>query len=181
MSGSRSRRRRKRGTVSRDTKTAPRGAAEPARRKPAVAAPPGALARDAKAPKDADPAALRAEVRALRRGLAEATAKLGEAEAKRTRAVARATAALRRENETLEAHLTLLVQEIGQIKHIIDRVPRLEADLRAKELQLAERERAWDAERKALQAEITRLAAPAEGSPKAARAAAGVAAYEPAG
>jgi hypothetical protein len=107
--------------------------------------------------RDADPAALRSEVRALKRALALAEEKANDADARRTRAVSRATATLRRENESLEAHLTLLVQEIGQIKHLIDRVPRLEADVRARDLQLAERERAWLAERAALEGEIARL------------------------
>jgi len=111
----------------------------------------------AKDPKDADPAALRSEIRALKRALAAAEEKANDADAKRTRAVNRATAALRRENEALEAHLTLLVQEIGQIKHLIDRVPKLETDLRARDLQLAEREQAWQAQRALLEAEIEAL------------------------
>lgn len=112
------------------------------------------VARD---PKDADPAALRNEIRALKRALAAVEEKANDADAKRSRAVSRATSALRRENESLEAQLTLLVQEIGQIKHLIDRVPRLETDLRARDLQLAEREQAWQAQRALLEAEIEAL------------------------
>jgi len=123
----------------------------------ATAATAAVAARHAKEAKDADPAAQRAEVRSLKRALAAAEEKANDADAKRTRAVARATAGLRRDNESLEAHLTLLVQEIGQIKHLIDRVPRLEADLRSRDIELAERERRWQADRTALQAEIERL------------------------
>jgi len=126
------------------------------------------VARDSR---DADPAALRAEIRALKRTLAAAEEKANDADAKRTRAVARATATLRRENESLEAHLTLLVQEIGQIKHLIDRVPRLEAELRGKELQMAERGQAWQSERAALVAEAERLRAAAHVSVPGARSA----------
>jgi len=64
-------------------------------------------------------------------------------------------------------------------------VPRMEADLRAKDALLAEREGAWQAERGLLQGEIARLAngvAAGVVKPKAARAAAGAAAaLEPAG
>ena len=143
---------------------ASRPASESTRRVAPVATAAASAARDAK---DAEPAALRAEIRALKRGLTAAEEKANDADARRTRAVTRATATLRRENESLEAHLTLLVQEIGQIKHVIDRVPRLEADLRSRDLQLAEREQAWQSERSMLQAEIERL------RPSSHRAAAG--------
>jgi hypothetical protein len=76
---------------------------------------------------------------------------------------------LRRENESLEAHLTVLVQEIGQIKHLIDRVPRLEADVRSKELQLSERSQAWQSERASLLVEIERLRSAASSSGPRAR------------
>jgi chromosome segregation ATPase len=156
MSGSRSRRRRKRSAAAtRDGKpAATRIAQDPVRRRAVSAAPPAIVAKDSR---EADPAALRSEIRALKKALALAEEKANDADAKRSRAVSRATATLRRENESLEAHLTLLVQEIGQIKHLIDRVPRLEADLRTRDLQLAEREQAWNAERARLEAEIEKL------------------------
>ena len=170
MSGSRSRRRRKRAA------SAQRDGGKPATSRPAPESvrrrlAPVAAAVVAKETKDADPAALRAEIRALKRALAAAEEKANDADAKRSRAVARATASLRRENESLEAHLTLLVQEIGQVKHVIDRVPRLEADLRTKELQLAERGQAWQSERAALLAEIERLRGVAHASAPGARSA----------
>lgn len=161
MSGSRSRRRRKRAAAKRDGKaTATRPASDSARRRSgATASTPvvAEAAKEAKDARDADVAALRSEIRALKRALAIAEEKANDADAKRSRAVNRATAALRRENESLEAQLTLLVQEIGQIKHLIDRVPKLETELRARDLQIAERERAWLAERTELEAEIARL------------------------
>lgn len=157
MSGSRSRRRRKRGGGASGKATAARPTVEAARRRivsPVLTSEPATIdvVRD-------DPAALRAEIKSLRRALTLAEEKANDADAKRSRAVNRATAALRRDNDSLEAHLTLLVQEIGQIKHLIDRVPRLEADLRARDLQLAERERSWQADRAALNAELDRLRA----------------------
>lgn len=155
MSGSRSRRRRKRAASTRRDgarAAAQRPAAQPQRARPASTS--TGVAKEVAEP---DAAALRAEIRSLKRALATAEQKVGDAEQKRTRAVARATGALKRENESLEAHLTLLVQEIGQIKHLVDRVPRLEADLRAREMQLAERSAAWLTERAALLAEIERL------------------------
>jgi hypothetical protein len=159
MSGSRSRRRRKRAAAKRDGRSVTtRAATEPARRK--VVAPPASptvAAQAAKEAREADPAALRSEIRALKRALTLAEEKANDADAKRARAVSRATASLRRDNESLEAQLTLLVQEIGQIKHLIDRVPKLEADLRTRDLQMAERERTWLAERASLEAEIARL------------------------
>ena len=177
MSGSRSRRRRKRSAAAKhDGKpVASRPASELARRRvpPVAAATVVAVAKEV-----ADPAVLRSEIRALKRALAAAEEKANDADAKRTRAVGRATATLRRENESLEAHLTLLVQEIGLIKHLIDRVPRLEADLRTKDLQIAERERAWEGERTALASELERLRGAANhsnGSGKSARAAAAAA------
>jgi chromosome segregation ATPase len=164
MSGSRSRRRRKRAAAKRDGKaTATRPASDSARRRSGATASTPVVAeatkeaKDAKDARDADVAALRSEIRALKRALAIAEEKANDADAKRSRAVNRATAALRRENESLEAQLTLLVQEIGQIKHLIDRVPKLETELRARDLQIAERERAWLAERTELEAEIARL------------------------
>lgn len=166
MSGSRSRRRRKRAAAAkRDGKTAAtRVASEAARRKPTPVAVAATLATPvAKETREPEVATLERELRALKRSLAaaeekiaEADAKLADADAKRARAVSRATAALRRDNESLEAHLTLLVQEIGQIKHLIDRVPMLETELRVRDLQLAEREQAWLAERSALESEIAR-------------------------
>jgi chromosome segregation ATPase len=138
-----------------------RAATEAARREPApvAAAAPVASAAPvaAKDSREADVAALEREIRALKRALAAAEEKANDADARRARAISRATAALRRENETLEAQLTLLVQEIGQIKHLIDRVPALETELRVHDLQLAEREQAWAAERGQLEAELTRL------------------------
>lgn len=172
MSGSRSRRRRKRAAAAKrdDKPVASRTAPEPARRRVVPAAAAAVMAKDAAkdAARDADPAALRSELRALKRALALAEEKANDADAKRVRAVNRATATLRRENDSLEAHLTLLVQEIGQIKHLIDRVPRLEADLRTRDLQLAEREQAWRVERARLEAEVERL------SSRAGRGAAGI-------
>jgi chromosome segregation ATPase len=165
MSGSRSRRRRKRAAAAKrdDKPVASRTAPEPVRRRVAPVAAVAVVAKDAA--RDADPAALRSELRALKRALALAEEKANDADAKRVRAVNRATATLRRENESLEAHLTLLVQEIGQIKHLIDRVPRLEADLRTRDLQLAEREQTWRAERARLEAEVEKLSARAGRSP----------------
>jgi len=156
MSGSRGRRRRKRSAAAtRDGKpAATRISQESVRRRVVTAAPPAVVTKDAR---DADSAALRSEIRALKKALTIAEEKANDADAKRSRAVSRATAALRRENESLEAHLTLLVQEIGQIKHLIDRVPRLEADLRTRDLQLAEREQAFSVERARLEAEIEKL------------------------
>jgi predicted RNA-binding protein YlqC (UPF0109 family) len=157
MAGSRSRRRRKRAAAAKrdDKPVASRTAPEPARRRVAPVTVGAVVAKDAA--RDADPAALRSELRALKRALALAEEKANDADAKRVRAVNRATATLRRENDSLEAHLTLLVQEIGQIKHLIDRVPRLEADLRTRDLQLAEREQAWRAERAPHEAEGEKL------------------------
>ena len=160
MSGSRSRRRRKRAAAAkRDGKTvATRAASEAVRRKPVpVAAATQAPAPVAKAAPEPDVAALEREIRALKRALATAEEKANDADAKRSRAVNRATAALRRENETLEAQLTLLVQEIGQIKHLIDRVPMLETELRVRDMKLAELEQSWLAERKQLEAEVAKL------------------------
>jgi len=157
MSGSRSRRRRQRAAAAKSggKAGAARAASETVRRKPApVAALATVAAKDTRA---ADVAALEREIRALKRALAAAEEKASDADAKRVRAVSRATAALRRENESLEAQLTLLVQEIGQIKHLIDRVPMLETEVRLRDLQLAERERAWSGERSQLEAEIARL------------------------
>src|SRR4051794_31641677 len=122
MSGSRSRRRRKRTAGAKHDggkAVAPRPAGEPARPRtaPIVAAAVAVKSpkeRDVKDAREADPTALRAEIRALKRSLTAAEEKATDADAKRNRAVARATASLRRENESLEAHLTVLVQEIGQ-------------------------------------------------------------------
>lgn len=122
------------------------------------------MASATKEARDADATALRAEIRSLKRALTAAEEKANDADAKRSRAVNRATAALRRENESLEAQLTLLVQEIGLIKHLIDRVPKLETDLRARDLQLAEREQSWHAERKRLESELARLRGASEKS-----------------
>ena len=38
----------------------------------------------------------------------------------------------------LEAQLTRLVKEIGQMRFVVDRVPQLERELRAKDLQISE-------------------------------------------
>jgi hypothetical protein len=162
MSGSRRSRRRKRAA------SAQRDGGKPATSR--RVAPIAAVAVVARETRDADPAALRAEIRALKRTLAVAEEKANDADAKRSRAVSRATASLRRENESLEAHLTLLVQEIGQIKHVVDRVPRLEADLRSRELLLAERSQAWQSERTSLLAEIDRLRGVAHAGAPGARA-----------
>ncbi len=146
------------------------------RRRAVTAAPTSIVAKDSREP---DAPALRSEIRALKKALTVAEEKANDADAKRARAVGRATATLRRENESLEAQLTLLVQEIGQIKHLIDRVPRLEADLRTRDLQLAEREQAWSTERARLEAEIEKLGGraargvPSMPPPRAAAAAAG--------
>jgi predicted RNase H-like nuclease (RuvC/YqgF family) len=91
------------------------------------------------------------ETRQLRRALEEAEEKLRECEARRTRAVARATVELRRENDMLEAQLTRLVQEIGQMRAIVDRVERVEREARAKDLRIAELEADIDRLRQALE------------------------------
>lgn len=85
--------------------------------------------KDISAPDDVDE---------LKEALREAQEELEKAEARKARAVARGTATLRRENEMLEAQLTRLVQEIGQLRFVADRVSVLERDLRAKDLSLAE-------------------------------------------
>jgi len=101
-----------------------------------------------------------AEIRALKRTLAEADARLRAAEVRFARAQARLAARHERENEALEAQLTKLVQEIGAAKHIVERAHTLEAELRVAEGRIAEmaaRERAWQEEQSALVAEVARL------------------------
>jgi len=90
------------------------------------------------------------DVAALQRELTEARKKLESAEATKTRAISRSTARLRKENEALEAQLTRLVQEIGQLRFVVDRVQQLERELRAKELRISEAEAETDRLREAL-------------------------------
>ena len=105
------------------------------------------------------------DVAALEKELAEARKKLEGADARKERAIARATSALRKENEMLEAQLTRLVREIGQLRFVVDRVQVLETELRGRDLRIAEAE-----------AEVERLrAALSSGRPTAARAAAAAA------
>lgn len=80
------------------------------------------------------------DVAVLQKELAEARKKLETAEATKTRAISRSTARLRKENEALEAQLTRLVQEIGQLRFVVDRVQQLEREVRAKELRISEAE-----------------------------------------
>ncbi len=88
--------------------------------------------------------------RQLRQALDAAERKLADADSRKTRAVTRATAELRRENEMLEAHLTRLVQEIGQMKTIVDRVERSEQEIRARDLRITELEEELERLRQAL-------------------------------
>lgn len=74
----------------------------------------------------------------LQKELDQARRKLESAETRKTRAVARATAELRKENEMLEAQLTRLVQEIGQLRFVVDRVTQLEREVRGKDLRIGE-------------------------------------------
>lgn len=78
------------------------------------------------------------DVADLQKDLAQARRKLESADTRKERAVNRATASLRKENEMLEAQLTRLVQEIGQLRFVVDRVQVLETELRGKDLRIAE-------------------------------------------
>ena len=90
------------------------------------------------------------DVGGLQRELEETRKKLEAADATKSRAVSRGTAKLRKENEMLEAQLTRLVKEIGQMRFVVDRVPQLERELRAKDLQISEIEAEADRLREAL-------------------------------
>jgi len=84
----------------------------------------------------------------LQKALAAARRKLESAEARKARAVNRATAELRSENDMLEAQLTRVVQEIGQLRFVVDRVTQLEREVRVKDLRIGQ-----------LEAEVERLQA----------------------
>ena len=90
------------------------------------------------------------DVEELKESLQKAQEELEKATERKNRAVARGTASLRKDNEMLEAQLTRLVQEIGQLRFVADRVAVLERELRAKDLSLAE----MAAERDRLQAAL---------------------------
>ena len=87
---------------------------------------------------------------------------LAAADATQERAIASATNALREENEELEAHLTHAVQEIGQLRFVIDRVAGLEKEVRERDHEIGR-----------LQGKVARLeAAVSSGRPTALAAAA---------
>ena len=120
----------------------------------------GAGAERVKPGKRAGAASPQAQIRALRRALADADQRLRESEARCARAVSRARGRSDRERDALEAQLTKLVQEIGAAKHIVARAEGVERDLQAAQARIAElvsRERGWATERAGLEAEIARL------------------------
>lgn len=120
-----------------------------------------------------------AQIRALKRALADADQRLRESEVRSARAVARARGRAEREHDALEAQLTKLVQEIGAAKHIVARAQVLERDLQAAQARVAElleSERTWTSERAALEAEVARLR---EAERAAAEAALALSAPEP--
>ncbi len=82
-------------------------------------------------PSPTDAAALQKELNRARRELVDA-------EERKVRAVARETARLRKENEMLEAQLTRMVQEIGELRFVVDRVHALEQEVRRRDARLAE-------------------------------------------
>jgi chromosome segregation ATPase len=97
----------------------------------------------------------------LEKALAELRSKLETAEEARTAAVSQGTEGLLEENEALEARLTAMVLEIGLLRFVVERVPQLERELRAKDLRIAEAE-----------AETNRLRAALDSGRPTARAAA---------
>lgn len=98
----------------------------------------------------ATPTSSGVDVEGLQRELGEVRKKLEAADAAKSRAVSRGTAKLRKENEMLEAQLTRLVQEIGQLRFVVDRVQQLERELREKDLRISEAEAETDRLREAL-------------------------------
>ncbi len=95
-------------------------------------------------------ASMPSNVEELKKALADVRRKLDSAEATKSRAISRSTARLRKENDMLEAQLTRLVQEIGQLRFVVDRVQQLERELRAKDLRISEAEAETDRLRDAL-------------------------------
>ncbi|MDG2307029.1 MAG: hypothetical protein P8R42_20750 [Candidatus Binatia bacterium] len=87
---------------------------------------------------------------ASQKALAEVRGKLETAQEAKISAVSQSTESLREENEALEERLTEMVQEIGQLRFVVDRVPQLERELRAKDLRIAEAEAETDRLRAAL-------------------------------
>ena len=100
--------------------------------------------------KKATTASMPSSVEALKKEVADLRRKLDRGEENKSRAVARETARLRRENEMLEAQLTRMVQEIGQMRFVVDRVPQLERELRVKDQKIAEAEAEAERIREAL-------------------------------
>ncbi|HYC22793.1 MAG TPA: hypothetical protein VEI94_08815 [Candidatus Bathyarchaeia archaeon] len=119
----------------------------------------GARARGASKGASARPTSPRSEIRALKQALARAQAEAASAGRGRDRAVARVLSKAQREKEALEAQLTKLVQEIGQLRQYAERAQRLEADCRQKDAQIAEQSRRWEEERAQLRAEMDRARA----------------------
>lgn len=100
--------------------------------------------------KKATTASMPSSVEALKKEVADLRRKLDRGEENKSRAVARETARLRRENEMLEAQLTRMVQEIGQMRFVVDRVPQLERELRVKDQKIADAEAETERIREAL-------------------------------
>lgn len=96
------------------------------------------------------PASTSPSVEELQQELESLRKKLERAEANKARAVTRETSRLRKENEMLEAQLTRLVQEMGQLRFVVDRVPQLERELRVKDQQIADAEAEAERIREAL-------------------------------